>query len=211
MSLSWTTKVGIGVLVLGVGIWFGVTRLRSAVDRQFTDAATRPYKSPNHLVIASVPSDFGSEATFDGALILRKQPSGAAAGLAGFYRVEAAPTGTLEKALGSMRDARYTPLAAPAEPCRSDAETSNTTLGEIAFPDRRVTVWTCTLTKKGHAYFLAWAASSEMLDEQQPRLLHILRGSQLVSNNLCAANVINGGCTPSTSALVSAIVASARN
>ena len=195
---------GLAVLLLvGGGIWLGMRLLMNEVK----DTATRPYRSASGLVIAAVSSEYASEGAMDGSILLKKP--GAAAGLAGFYKSDAiVPGAALQKALATMTDGKYEALEAPKEPCRSDAETSTTTLGELTFPGRKVTLWTCTMTKKSHAYFLVWASSS---DDERKHLSYQLKTSQLVSNKLCAVNVINGGCSPDAAALVSAVVASARN
>ncbi|MBX3226294.1 MAG: hypothetical protein KIT84_43075 [Labilithrix sp.] len=212
---SFAVRVAIGVVLVAVAIGLGVMKLRSAVESAVDEAATRPYQAPNRLVIASVTSDYASEVLDDGAILLRRMPTGSAAGLAGWYRAASAPPPSLvDDVVASMQAApTYRPLAAPSEPCRTDAEegSARATLGELSFgDDRDVTLWTCTLTKRGHAYFLAWAALSADVSSDRSRLVWMLKGSQLVSDDLCSVNVINGGCNPSAANLVTALVTHVR-
>jgi hypothetical protein len=178
------------------------------------EAATRPYASPSRLVIASVTSDYASEALADGAIVLRHVPAGSAAGLAGWYGADAVPTkqGLVEDVVASLGEQpTYRPLEAPAGPCRSDADFSTVTLGELVFADEHnVTLYTCSLIKHGNAYLLAWAARSSDVESDQRRLGSMLKGSQLVSDKLCSVNVINGGCTPAAAQMVGTLVENAR-
>jgi hypothetical protein len=200
--------------LIGVGIWAGVRKLRSSAESAVDEAITRPYPSPSRLVIAAVTSDYASEALADGAIVLRHVPDGSAAGLAGWYGAEAVPAkqGLVEDLVASIADQpTYRPLEAPAGPCRSDADVSTTTLGELVFGDERnVTVWTCSVTKNGNAYLLAWAARSTDVETDQRKLVSMLKRSQLVSNKLCSVNVINGGCMPDPPRMLAALVENAR-
>lgn len=192
-------------------LWFGVQKMRVWGDDTVEEAATRPYPSPNRLVIAAVTKEYGSSITDDGAVLLQKMPRGPAAGLAGFYRGDIVRTANaIEQGLAALPGATYRGLDAPTAPCRSDAETAVSTLGEVTVGDAKITLFTCTLTKKNNAYFLAWAASSADVDGDKKRLTYFLKTSQLVNHDVCAMDVINGGCSPSASGLVTAIVTSAR-
>lgn len=208
---SAVVKLGIalGVLaLLGGSIWFGVMKLKSGVDSVLDEADVRPYAAPNRLVIASVAKDYGSEIVDDGAILLRKMPVGPAVGLAGWYRPAEAPAQDFFAQAVAKSNGNYRALEAPAEPCRSDAETSTTTFGELTFPhpEDNVTIWTCTLTKKNHAYFLAWAMRSSDVDTNKQRVTMMVKGSQLVDNGGCSANIINGGCHASATALITKLI-----
>lgn len=204
-----TPWILVGAIALfAVGLYFGVQKLRNWGQATMDDVATRPYQAPNRLVIAAVRSDYGSSATDDGALVLRKEPRGPAAGLAGFFRVDPLQTsGAVEKAISMIPGATYRALEATSDKCRSDADTSESTLGEITIEKKKITVFTCALTKKNHQYFLAWASADPKTDRAQ--LERMLKSSQLVSNDLCAVNVINGGCRPAPDALVKTLVQAA--
>jgi hypothetical protein len=202
------------VLVIAGSIRVGVRKIRSWSEAAMDDEVTRPYQAPSRLIIAAVRSDYASDVIAGGAIILRHlPPAGPAAGLAAWYGgTSFSAAEVVDDAIASMNERpTYRPLAAPSEPCRSDAESSVTTLGQLSFgDDEDVTLWTCTLTKKDNVYFLAWAAPSSSAATDEPRLMRMLKRSQLVSNNLCSVNVINGGCSASAAQLVAALVTHAR-
>lgn len=203
---------GAVVIVIGL-IWLGVRKLRGSVESQMDEAATRPYPAPNRLIIASVTKDYASTLSDDGAIVLRKTPTGPSLGLTAWYASEGMPPANfLDKGIAATKgEPSYRAMETPTDPCRSDAETSIATLGELSWNDSdNVTLWTCTITKKSHSYFLAWAARSKDVDDVKQRLTSMVKGTQLVSNDLCSLNVINGGCMSSAASLIAAIVENAR-
>jgi hypothetical protein len=200
-------KLTIGMLAVvgfGYGIWFGVQKLRRSVEGAADDAIVRPYEAPSRLVIASVRSDYASSASDDGALLLRRMPAGSAAGLAAWYSGRGGPpigsTAYVDDAVRLVAaHPSYRALEAPEEPCRGDSapDSSKTTLGELSFDDNRpITLWTCT--------------RSSDVDKDRSGLMYMLKGSQLVRGDLCAVNVINGGCSPSAARLIAKLIEDAR-
>ncbi|MFO0741520.1 MAG: hypothetical protein U0270_36825 [Labilithrix sp.] len=220
-SLPPVVKLTIGMLAVvgfGYGIWFGVQKLRRSVEGAADDAIVRPYEAPSRLVIASVRSDYASSASDDGALLLRRMPVGSAAGLAAWYSGRGGPpigsTAYVDDAVRLVAaHPSYRALEAPEEPCRGDSapDSSKTTLGELSFDDDRpITLWTCTLQKSGNTFLLAWAARSSDVGKDRSGLMYMLKGSQLVRGDLCAVNVINGGCSPSAARLIATLIEDAR-
>jgi hypothetical protein len=197
--------VGFGILVAIMGgLYFVLNKTKQDIE----DNTMRPYASPNRLIIAQVRSDYGSSANPDGSLLLRKSPNGSALGLAAWWGGRGAPASLTMEELLSGVNGTYTPLETPSEPCRTDADpdTLRMTYGELTLGDQHVLLSTCTFTKKTHTYFLAWAAQASDLENDKEGLRRMLKASQLVDDKLCALNVINAGCTPSATALVTSII-----
>lgn len=212
-SIAWKgALVGLVAVVLGIGLWLGVRHARTSAEEAVDDAVKRAYPAPNRLVIAAVRSDYASGVLDDGSIFLQHAPAGSTAGLAAWHASVGAPGPRfVEEAILAMKEApTYRALEAPAERCRSDAETASTTLGEVTFGDgRKVTLWTCTMKKRKHTYLLAWAALSPEVEKDETKLVGMLKASQLVSDDLCSLNVINGGCHPSAASLLEKLVTSA--
>lgn len=206
------------VVLAGVGLWLGVGQLRRALEGAVDNAIVRPYEAPSRLVIASVTSDYSSSVLDDGAIVLRHAPAGSAAGLAAWYAGKGGPeigaTTFIDDAIATMKEhPTYRALETPSAPCRGDADpdTAKATRGVLSFgDDHDVTLWTCTLRKRGHGYLLAWAARSSDVDHDERGLTYMLKGSQLVRGDICSVNALNGGCHPSAANLIANLIASAR-